>query len=167
MISIHIYDASRSAISQIKKQLQDQIDEQFSARMRLMLRDLVKVSPQWSGDFASNWVITDDPSYSGYTKAAMKGHTRLSEAGQAGDIRGTAPAIARSNFQSKKLSYKKPAYFVNNAPPTFTEGTSPATVSGSSQAYPGAKFPEVTKVRPENLISGEVVFENYLRTKYG
>lgn len=166
MINVHVYDSSRSAIAQIKRQMQDEIDKQFSAKVRLMFRDLVKISPQWSGDFAANWVIAEDPNFSGYTPVVMKGHTRFAEAGQVGDSRGVTPAINRSNFQSKKLSYKKPVYFINNAPPTFAEGADPVMVSGNSTAYPGANFETITKVRPENLVDGKVVFESYLRAKY-
>lgn len=175
MISIHVYDAGKSAIAKIKKQMQDELDKQFSAKVRLMFRDLVKVTPQWSGNYAANWYISEDPNFAGYTATVMKGHTRYEEAGQAGDTRGTAPSINRSNFQSKKLNYTKPVYFINNTPTLFEEGSSPTKVTGYSQPYPGADYPEITEVRkvnltkvtPDELIGSGVVLSNYLKAKYG
>lgn len=167
MISVHVYDAGKSAIAKIKKQMKDELDKQFSAKVRLMFRDLIKVTPQWSGNYAANWYISEDANFAGYTPTVMKGHTRYTEAGQAGDARGTAPSINRSNFQSKKLNYTKPVYFINNTPTLFDEDTANPSVVGYSQPYPGANYPEITKVRPENLVDGKVVLSSYLKAKYG
>ena len=45
MISIHVYDAGKSAIAKIKKQMQDELDKQFSAKVRLMFRSFAGPFP--------------------------------------------------------------------------------------------------------------------------
>ena len=140
------------------------INREHKKRVKIMFADLVKTTPQWSGNYASNWWITTDPNISHYNPSPWKGATQRGTEGKRGDERGTARPIKLMNLA--KFDYRQPVYFLNNTPVIFEEDTDKPSVVGYTQPYAGADFPSMTKVRPVNLVDSRVALQSYLVSKY-
>lgn len=159
LIEVPSLDAT---FASIKAEIDLEINREFKKQVKIMFVDLLNTTPQWSGNYASNWWITTDPTVSYYTPNPWKGSTRYEEAGKRGDTRGTAKPLKLMNLA--KFDYKNPIYFVNNTQTFFDEDTS--EVAGFTQPYKGANYPSMTKVRPENLVDKRIALQSYITRKY-
>lgn len=160
MIDIKVNSSTLNRFAKIKQRIVDDVNKQFRQRALIMFNDLVRHSPQWSGDFASNWHVHMDPSHYTYEPSPSKGHTTKDSARQMGDMTAIRGTIVRAN--SVVVDYTKPLYFTNATPIVFMGDL----VFGAGQPYKGANYPEVTKLRPVNLLNGKVALSSYLRAKY-
>lgn len=150
------------AFASVRAEIDAKINLEYKKQVKRMFVDLLAVTPQWSGNYASNWWITTDPTVSYYTDSPWKGSTTFESAGKRGDERGTAKPTKLMNLA--KFDYKKPVYFLNNTPTFFDEDTS--EVAGFTQPYEGANYPSQTKVRPANLVDGRIALQSYMEAKY-
>ena len=146
--------------------MHEAINREYKRQLRIMFVDLVTRTPQWSGNYASNWRITTNPNSSAYTPSPWKGATRRENAGVRGDTRGTATPIRLTNISLAKVDFRQPVYFMNNTPTIFEEDTGSPGVVGYEQPFEGANMASMTKVRPENLIDGQVALASYIVNKY-
>jgi len=121
----------------------------------------VKVSPQFSGDFASNWNIVVDgnmPIYKPWPGKFDVPVVRGSDGAyriaphKAGDEEAVTTALARGAAQLKGVTLKSKVHFVN-ATALSTDGTQMFGPDG------------VEHLRPENIIPGGVRIESYLRAR--
>ena len=126
-------------------------DDQFHAKVQERFSMLVNVTPQWSGDMASNWQISLDGSATYREWGNKKKLWHLADARQMGDEEAVSYAIAQSvNVQ---YTFEDKIWFANATPLTF--GTSTVTGDGTTFA-----------VRPVNLIDGRVAMISYLRERF-
>lgn len=156
MISIGVDSSMTAKFEAIKKQIRDTADKQFRQKALIMFRDLVTHSPQWSGNFASNWRMTMDSGYSGYTESVAKGMiTDRKDARSMGDMDMIAGPLNYAN--TTKVDYRQPLYFINNTPLEFSEAAGGPEVTGEGVTH---------KVRPENLVAGQLCLKSYILAKY-
>jgi hypothetical protein len=153
----------------LRKSIDDSVDRQYKRKVLKMFNDLVRHSPQWSGDFASNWNITHDKTGKAYTKYAFKGNTPKNAARQMGDMQAIATPIARAN--AIRFGYKDIVYFSNNTPISFDGRSNTVTTVNAldginPQPYPKIILPITVKVRPENLVDGRLGLISYIRRRY-
>lgn len=160
MISIGVDRSLTDKCEMLKKRIADSANKQFRQRTLIMFNDLVRHSPQWSGDFASNWYVHMDPNHYGYNPNPFQGHTKREDAKKMGDPDRILATINRAN--SVVVDYAKPLYFINKTPIEFMGDL----VYGDRQPYKGANFPDTTKVRGVNLVDGRVALGSYLKAKY-
>lgn len=160
MIKFHVYDPKdANKVANLRKKIDEALNKQFAKKVRKMFGDLVRVSPQWSGDFASNWKLSLTPTAT-YSASAEKGNTPRGSERVRVDMHSLYKPIYTANFV--KINYKQPVYFVNASPVAFVGNKA----IGNSQPYAGAHYPRVTKVRPENLVNGTVALASYIKSKY-
>jgi hypothetical protein len=116
----------------------------------------VVVSPQFSGEFASNWNIVVDgnmPVFKPWPgKHAVEHDGQKLMPHKAGDPEAVATAMARGAAQLRGVTMKSQVHFVN-ATELFTDGTRMIGPDG------------VEQLRPENIIPGRVRIESYLRAR--
>lgn len=154
MISCNI---DKSAVSRIlgviKQRVVDNANRDYRAKVYWMFEDLLLVSPQFSGDFVSNWRVSTSVPV-GYAPLPEKSSVAVSQRPhKAGDPE--AVTYARDVSDRVPFTYKDIVYFVNETPLEFT----PTTVTG-----PDGKM---QNLRLENIIPGGVRLSSYLHTKYG
>lgn len=162
MINIKVGKNLNKQFTAIKNQIEQAANKEFRRQILVMFNDLVRHSPQWSGDFASNWWATSKSGGGSYTPIAFKGHTSSHKDNihQMGDYETIANTLRRAN--GIVVNYKFPMYFVNHTPLAFLDDY----VYGEGQPYPGAHMSAYQKVRPQNLVGGTVALGAYLAGKY-
>lgn len=152
MLSIKV---STKALAKAKERVVVNANRRYRAIVYKMFEELLRVSPQYSGDFASNWVILagnghGDP---GHKQWPLKDSLDVKQQPfRAGDP--LAIGYARSQAVRVPFSYKDKVYFVNSTPLHFTE----TTVTG-----PDGK---TMNLRPENLIPVATMLNSYLKAKF-
>lgn len=165
MIEFHVHsDRNARYFADARRKIDAEINKQFRKRVLAMFNDLLRSSPQWSGDFASNWRVNTTGS-SQYVPNAWKGHTKPIAAKQMGDMDSIRGAISRANLV--KFDYKTNVYFTNATPISFDEDR--GLVFGDGQPYAGAHFGRKQDIRAVNieLVTSKVALASYIRFKYG
>ena len=113
-----------------------------------LLYDAAMASPQWSGDYASNWrIVTDSlPGYDPQLK--VKNWQSIEDPFQMGDDLAVSIAIDRGRGAINKIRWNMPIYLVNTA-----------AVSNLLDA-------EQVNLRPVNKLSPEMSVVSYLKMNY-
>lgn len=151
-------------IHHTKRRFEEELNRRYRKRVFAMFKDLLTVSPQYSGDFVSNWqLLPDTGSPKGYKEWRYKnqvlqgrkwtilGKNSYEQASQAGDPEAINFAFTRAKFV--QFTYLQKVYFVNETPLEFTA----TTVTGNGVTH---------NLRPVNLISPPQQIISYLRSKY-
>lgn len=156
MISLQIDRAATKAIlARARAKVISNANRAYRQQVYRMFEDVLMVSPQFSGDFVSNWrIITAKGELGGYSPWSGKGDVATSQSPhRAGDPE--AVTFARDRAARLPFTYKDKVYFVNDTPLVFT-GT---TVTGPDGI--------THNLRPENIIGAGVMIGSYLKAKYG
>ena len=104
---------NKQKLDRFRSKLEDAANKKYMRVVRAMYRELVNVSPQYSGNFASNWQFQiDDNSVRGYQEWRNKddGVKR-----SAGDSEAVDYALRRM-YSAGGFNYKQKVYFVNDTP---------------------------------------------------
>lgn len=151
-------------ISRFKKRFEEELNRKYRQRTLAMFKDLLQVSPQYSGDFVSNWHIMPDtsspPGHKDWRyknkvlagrKNSMFGLTSYEEPFYAGHSEAINFAFTRAKFV--QYTYLQKVYFVNSTELEFTA----TTVSDGEETH---------TLRPVNQMSPPQMMFSYLRSKY-
>lgn len=165
MISIDVAKLrlSMKELERRKKQVLKAGDEGFRQKVFYLLDLAAKVSPQFSGDFASNWnIMVDgeippykqwaDKSRAGVVPKASPNGTVTYRLHQRGDMEAVATARARAAAQLKKVTRKSAVQLINTTD-LHTDGTHMIGPDG------------IVSLRAVNIIPGRVRIESYLRAR--
>lgn len=165
MITINTAALAKSIkhLEKVRKRVSDDADTKFRAKVYYLAELAAKVSPQWSGDFASNWNIAVNGNMPVYRKWAEKDMPGVMPSQndngtfsyamhQAGDYAAVATSLARVRNQLKGVTRKDRIHLVN-ATALYTDGTNMIGPDGTE------------RLRPENLIPGGVRIESYVRAR--
>lgn len=150
-------------LGKVRKRVSDDADTRYRAKIYYMAELAAKVSPQWSGDFASNWNLGINGSRPTYKKWAEKDapgmNPRMNDNGtttythyQAGDYAAVATSLGRIKNQLRGVTRKDKISLIN-ATTMYTDGTNMIETDG------------IERLRPENLIPGRVRIESYVRAR--
>jgi hypothetical protein len=163
MIALDIREtAINTRFEFIKQKIIADANKQLKSKVLKIFNDLVRVTPQWSGNYASNWYITQDYNSSKYTENINKGKTTREDASVRGDMFNIRSTINAAN--GVRLDFTKPVYLMNNTPVIFDENTN--QVLGYDQPFEGATWGPMQKVRSENLVNGRIASVSYIMAKY-
>lgn len=143
------------AIARTKKRFEEELNKQYRKRVYAMFKDLLVVSPQYSGDFVSNWhVMPDTATPKGYKEWREKlfvSSLGVKQAKAMGDPVAINFALTRAKFV--QFTYLQKVYFTNETPLEFTA----TTVTSEGVTH---------NLRPVNLMSPPQQMFSYLRSKY-
>lgn len=161
-INVNKLRMSIARLQQVRKKVADTADGIYRQKIYYLLEAGVRVSPQFSGDFASNWFIVVDgnmPSYKRWPQKAgldRDGKMLLNSTAQnvhkAGDPEAVSYALARAAGTLKGVTRKNKVHIVN-ATELTTDGTHMTGPDGT------------VNLRPENIIPGHVRIETYIRAR--
>lgn len=137
----------------------------YRQKVLYLLEVAAKVSPQFSGDFASNWNLVVGGGTAAYKPWGEKGQagvmpvdkangTTSYRAYQAGDMQAVTTSMARGSAQSAKITSMKDTVHLVNASDLYTPDG--VTMEGRGT---------VTVLRPQNIIPGRVRIESYVRAR--
>jgi hypothetical protein len=158
--------ASIKSLEKVRKKVADTADGIYRQKLYYLYERLVRVSPQWSGDFASNWNIVVDgnmPVYKPWPgKFESMVHRKDGEHGaayrvtphQAGDPEAVGTALARGAAQLRGVTIKSQIHFVNAT--ELEVGAAGATMIG---------LDGIERLRPENVIPTHTSLQVYIRTQ--
>ncbi len=149
-----------------RKAIVKQGDEGFRQKIYYLFNALLKVSPQFSGEFVYNWNLAvngDLGSFRSYAgKAAGDGSRSVTKSDgtvgyaaarhRAGDEEAMASPRARMTARLKGLKLGDKVHFINLT--DMYVGS-----QGDTMISPG----ETVNLRPENVIPGNVRIESYIR----
>lgn len=165
MIALNVNKMRKSleTLKATRKKVADTADGVFRQKVYRVAELAARVSPQFSGDFVSNWHIVVDgnmPSYrEGGTGAHVTSFTSLTgqekysvTPNQAGDLENIRPVLSRFAAQLRGVTVKSKIHLVNAAP--LEVGNKGDTMIGPDG---------VEKLRAVNIIPGSVRIEQYLR----
>lgn len=138
--------------------------EGYRQKIYYLLGVAAKVSPQFSGDFASNWTIAvngDMPVYKMWADKASGSMTPMQRdngqveyrAHRAGDPAAITTAMARGAAALKKVTSLQDKVHLVNATDLWTDGTKMHGPDG------------VVNLRAENIIPGGIRIESYVRAR--
>lgn len=169
MITIRATSLAKSLknLERLRKRVSDTADGRFRQKVLYLFEYALKVSPQFSGDFASNWhMVVDSGASPAYKVWPAKGvmqtfqeRKRIASYGgvveaprKAGDPEAVNFALTRARFKLKGVTRNSKISFVN---------TTSLTTDGSQMIGPDGKV----NLRPENLmvLQGRRI-ESHLRT---
>lgn len=158
---------SIKSLALVRKKVADTADKRFSQKLYYLYERGVTISPQYSGDFASNWNIVVDgnmPVYKpwpGKLDAMVSRHDHANgtfsyaaQPHQAGDLEAVTTALARGRAQLKGVTVKSRVHLVN-----ATE----LRVDDTGHLMQG--LDGVERLRPENIIPGGTSIEVYIRSQ--
>lgn len=155
-INANAIKLSMARLQTTRKTVLKRGDEGFRQKLLYLYGLAVKVSPQFSGEFASNWNIVVDgnmPVFKPWPgKYAVEHDGRRAMPHQAGDPEAVNTATYRGLAQLKGVTLRSQVHFVN-ATELFTDGTRMIGPDG------------VEQLRPENIIPGRVRIEAYVRAR--
>lgn len=147
-----------------RKQVSDTADGRFRQKIYYLAELAVRVSPQFSGEFASNWNLAIDgnmpmfrPMAGGYDRVEAR-HLENGQIGyrlqphKAGDPEAVGVALARIAGQLRGVTRHSQVHLVN-ATELHTDGTRMIGPDGT------------VNLRPENIIPGRVRIESYVRAR--
>lgn len=170
MIAINVEKMRMSVarLKQVRKRVSDDADGVYRQKVYYLFEQAVRVSPQWSGDFASNWNIVVDGNMPVYKPWPGKFESRLSrhddsqtgaaayrvQPHQAGDLEAVGTALARGAAQLRGVTRKSHIHLVNAT--ELAVGDTGTTMHG---------LDGVERLRPENVIPTGTRIEVYVRTQ--
>lgn len=151
MISIRV---DTRAVKKLKERVVENVNRRYRNIVYKMFEDMLMVSAQYSGEYTSNWqIVADTATPSGMKAWAAKGSVATSQQPhRAGDP--AAITAARDAARRVPFNYKQKVYFFNPSPLVFTADT----VTGPDGV--------TQRLRPENIIPGNVQLKSYLYAKY-
>jgi hypothetical protein len=155
---------SLKRLAEVRKNVSKEADKAYRQKIYYLLEAAVRVSPQFSGDFASNWAVVVDGNMPVYRPLAgkqtgMGSVSKTNGAGavtysgvahKAGDMEAVTIALARGASALNGVTAKSKIHLVN-ATELSTDGTRMTGPDGT------------VNLRPENLIPGRVRIESYVR----
>ena len=145
-------------LKEVRQKIGKDADARFRQKILYAFELVVKVSPQFSGDFASNWhiVTSDIPAYRRWPgKVGVDRSGKMLPIGtvhRAGDPEAVSFAMARAKFELQGVTRNSRVSFVN-VTDLDTDGTHMTGPDGT------------VELRPENVIPGRVRIESYLRAR--
>lgn len=149
MIKVNLV-AWKNKTEEAKRQIRSSANSYVRTEVSRVLRDALRVSPQWSGNYAYNWTVE----YTGYQaaydprfKAEPYWSIRGSEK-KAGDTQAIKANLSDQLEVIERLKWNHKVRLVNHAPV--------AELIETGQV----------KLRPENKIPGNVGVISYLKQKY-
>lgn len=161
MLSINIgkLRLAQEKLTALKRRVSDTADGRFRQKLYYILELGATVAPQFSGDFVSNFHLVVDgnmPSYHMWPeKQGLDSHGKLTPMGQAhqaGDSAAIDFATRRAAGVLRGVTRKSNVHLVNMTDLT-TDGTHMIGPDGT------------VKLRPVNLIPGNVRIESYIRAR--
>lgn len=166
MITINVarIRLAKEQLAKVRKKVSDTADGIYRQKIYWLAEQAIRVSPQFSGDFASNWNLAVDGNMPVYRMWAdkMSGsvvpHQRDNgtvgyRVHQAGDPEAVSSSLARVAGQLARVTRKNKVHIVN-ATSLYVDGT------GQYMVGPDGK----EKLRPENVIPTGTRIETYVRT---
>ena len=167
MIAINIekLKMATARLQQVRKKVSDTADGIYRQKIFWLAEQAILVSPQFSGDFASNWALAIDGDMPVYRQWADKvsgsvvpvhndNGTTSYRIHQAGDPEAVASSKARIAAQLRGVTRASRIHLVNAT--ELEVGAGGATMIG----------PDGTeRLRPENVIPGHVRIEAYVRAQ--
>lgn len=168
MIAIDV-NKLRLSMAELQRRRKDVLkkgDEGYRQKVYYLLRLAAEISPQFSGEFASNWFIVVDgnmPVFKPWKNKFALGSSSRTDAGtgqmtyrtaarQRGDLEAITTTMARGAATLKQVTMKSNIHLVN-ATELSTDGTHMTGPDGT------------VNLRPENIIPGNVRIESYLRAR--
>lgn len=164
MISVNANALARSLrrLSEKRKKVADTADGRFRQKLYYLIEVAAKVSPQFSGDFASNWHLVvngNAPSYKRWPqkdgmdrKGRLASSTTSQNIHQAGDPEAVTYVLARAAAALRGVTRNDKVHLMNMTDLT-TDGTHMISPS------------ETVNLRPENVIPGNVRIESFVRAR--
>lgn len=130
-----------------RARLEGKVTQKYQQYVTKVFKDLVSHSPQWSGHLAANWnvVLTND-SAPGVYPWKVDDYSR--PVFQMGDPAAIGFALGRAEPKIKSMRWNTKVTFVN-----------PVPYASEIEDDPG-------RLRPVNLVSGQVVLARYIAQKY-
>lgn len=169
MIAINVEKMrmSLARLKQVRKRVTDDADGVYRQKVYYLLEQAVRVSPQWSGDFASNWNIVVDGNMPVYRPWSGKFESRLArhddshtgaaayrvQPHQAGDPEAVGTALARGAAQLRGVTRANKIHLVNAT--ELHVGDTGTTMHG---------LDGIERLRPENVIPTGTRIEVYVKT---
>lgn len=167
MIAVDV-NKLRLSMAELQRRRQDVIkkgDEGYRQKVYYLIRLAAEVSPQFSGEFASNWFIAVDgnmpvfkPWRNKMNLGAGSSEQKNGQIGyhtaarQRGDMEAITTTMARAAATLKQVTMKSSVHLVN-ATDLTTDGTHMTGPDGT------------VDLRPENIIPGNIRIESYLRAR--
>jgi hypothetical protein len=156
---------SLAKLKTVRKKVADTADGIYRQKIYYLLEAAARVSPQFSGDFASNWALVIDgdmPVYRPHPdklsglgavgKLGANGQTTYTAAAkQAGDFGAVQTALTRGAAALRGVTTKNRVHLVN--------ATELYTPDGRRMVGPDG----TVNLRPENIIPGNIRIESYVR----
>jgi hypothetical protein len=139
---------NKAAMQRIRTWLHTGLSRNYSRKTYRIFQELLKVTPQYSGEFVSNWVMSRSSQVGGVIPWASKGSGSVVEKGDPSAI-----FAASARALGTKFDYRYPVYFVNPVPLSFTA----TTVTGTN----------TQNLRGVNLLSPAIQVLSYIKFKYG
>jgi hypothetical protein len=97
-----------------RKKLDLEVNRQYRQKVLAMFKDVLQVSPQYSGEFVSNWdVVVGTEGLKTFRAWPAKGDKTVRDAG---DATAVNYAYTRAKFALQHVTYRTPVYFVNASP---------------------------------------------------
>jgi hypothetical protein len=167
MISINAgaLKLSLAKLKTVRKKIADTADGRYRQKLFYAIELAARVSPQFSGDFASNWNIVVDGNMPVYKplpgKLGVGTTARMSPEGfvsyhlaahKAGDSEAITTTLARAAAQLRGVTIKSRVHIVN-ATDLYTDGTRMIGPDGP------------VNLRGDNIIPGRVRIEAYVRAR--
>lgn len=135
-----------------KEKIKSKAGVYVRAKATAVLTDVLKVSPQWSGNFVYNWNIAT-AQYSGYTydkRFKVDPYWELSgREKQAGDMEAIRASLAWNKDIISTIKWNTKIALVNTHP------LAEEIQSG-----------QIPRLRPENIVPGHVSVMAYIKSKY-
>ncbi len=144
-------DKSLARIAKQKNKLATTVTQAKQNLVTAAFEDVVRLTPQFSGNLASNWKIEIHGVPAGYKRIAnyrVRDWRKVPKRYKMGDD----PAVSRSNKELAKVSairWNSRVSIVNRTPYAQEIQDAPAST-----------------IRSVNLVNGEVAMANYVRMKY-
>ncbi len=144
-----------AVFGRLRAKAKENLDAQFRVKVLERFKLLASTSPQWSGDFTSNWEISLDGAATyipwGAKEEDSVAKSQSAPKTQMGDMEAVNYAVEHAKLV--KFGYGSRISFTNATPLTFTD----TTVTGGGTT---------NNVRPENLIDGRVALFSYLKSRF-
>lgn len=164
MIGINLakINISLAQLKALRKKVKEDADGIFRQKLYYLGEMAAYISPQFSGDFVSNWHIVVDGNMPIYREGGRDPEIRefVNSQGkrvyrqtpkEAGDLEFVRPTLSRFAAQLRGVTIHSNVHLVN---------ASPLDTDGTNMTGPDGKV----ALRFENIIPGRVRIEQYLRT---
>lgn len=167
MIAINAHSLAKSMkrLKDVKAEISKNADKAFRQKVFNLATMAVRVSPQFSGEFASNWSLAVDGNMPVFRPWGAKYDSRMTmqegangtyeyrhNPHKAGDPEAVGASMARIAGQLARVTRHSKVHLVN-ATELFTDGTRMHGPDG------------IEHLRPENIIPGRVRIERYVMAR--